>query len=252
MLPAEVVGTAHQVHPRRQASPRSGRSPGRDAPAGTDAARNVALSRSMYAVLIPVPVPVAGSTAGDRLGRPPHHPPGDAHEATAAVVLDHLAQQQPGDRPPAAAGPAGRCAPGRGRPGRRRSRSWPGHRRRPGSPGSAPHERTIRTTAVIRVRSRRGLTTPPSQSRDGTAIAMAIQSRRPTALTYNSSAWTCPSSTCPRRTRCSWRRWPCRPARSRQAATVRSSRPKAATMAWSGQPWQSRVMHDGDQVRRAS
>ena len=49
------------------------------------------------------------------------------------------------------------------------------------------------------------LTTPPSQSRDGTAIAMAIQSRRPTALTYSSSAWTCPNSTCPRRTRCSWK-----------------------------------------------
>ena len=31
---------------------------------------------------------------------------------------------------------------------------------------------------MIRARSRRGLITPPSQSRDGTAIAMAIQSRR--------------------------------------------------------------------------
>ena len=53
---------------------------------------------------------------------------------------------------------------------------------------------------MISVRSRLGLITPPSQSRDGTAIAMAIQSRRATALTYSSSAWTCPSSTCPLRT----------------------------------------------------
>ena len=50
--------------------------------------------------------------------------------------------------------------------------------------------RTICTTVVINLRSRRALTTPPSQSRDGTAIAIAIQNRRATALTYNSSAWT--------------------------------------------------------------
>ena len=62
----------------------------------------------MYDVLIPVPVPVADSTAGDRLGRPQHHPPGHVHQPTAAVMLDHLAQQQPGDRrQPRPASPAG-------------------------------------------------------------------------------------------------------------------------------------------------
>src|SRR5512135_1495992 len=52
--------------------------------------------------------------------------------------------------------------------------------------------RTIRTTVMIRVRSRRGLSTPPSPSRDGTAIAIAIPSRRATALTYNSPAGSVP------------------------------------------------------------
>ncbi len=31
-------------------------------------------------------------------------------------------------------------------------------------------------------------------------------------------------------------------ARSRQSETVRSSRPKSATIAWSGHPWQNRVI----------
>ena len=77
---------------------------------------------------------------------------------------------------------------------------------------------------------------------------MAIQSRRPTALTYSSSAWTCPNSTCPRRTRCSWRRWPCRPARSRQSATVRSSSPKAATIGLDRTAVAEQGDHDGHQV----
>src|SRR4051794_2403209 len=38
--------------------------------------------------------------------------------------------------------------------------------------------RTIGTTAVIRIRSRRALITPPSQGRDGTSIAIAIPSLR--------------------------------------------------------------------------
>ena len=52
----------------------------------------------MYDVLIPVPVPVADSTAAIASAVPQHHPTGDVHQATARVMLDHLAQQQPGDR----------------------------------------------------------------------------------------------------------------------------------------------------------
>jgi hypothetical protein len=86
------------------------------------------------------------------------------------------------------------------------------------------------TSVVINGKSRWGLRTPPSHSREGAAMVMAIQTRRPTSATHSSSAWMCCSSTC----RC----WP---ARVTQAATVRSSRPKAATMAWIGQPWHTRV-----------
>jgi hypothetical protein len=46
--------------------------------------------------------------------------------------------------------------------------------------------------------TRRGLITPPSHSRAGAAMAIAIQTRRPTILTDNSLAWTCWRSTCPR------------------------------------------------------
>ena len=67
------------------------------------------------------------------------------------------------------------------------------------------------------------------------------KTRAKAVTSYNASAWTCWRSTRPRWTRWAWRRWPCRPARSCQAATVRSSRPKAATIACGGQPWQSRV-----------
>ena len=63
----------------------------------------------MYAVLIPVPVPVAASTAAIAAVGPAHDPAGDADEAPPGAVLDHLAQQQPGrghqPRPAPAAGP---------------------------------------------------------------------------------------------------------------------------------------------------
>src|SRR5262245_14202746 len=97
------------------------------------------------------------------------------------------------------------------------------------------------TNSWISSMLRTGLSTPPSHSRKGTAIAIATQERPPWRLAYNSSAWTCARSS-----RWDWRwcRWPasqCLPALSCQSATVRSSRPKAATAAGTGQPWASRV-----------
>src|SRR5262245_26888395 len=97
------------------------------------------------------------------------------------------------------------------------------------------------TNFWIRAMLRTGLRAPPSHSREGTAIAIATHERPDWRLAYSSSAWACARSS-------SWvsRWWPCTreqwvPALRCQEATVRSSRPKAATAAGRGQPWASKV-----------
>src|SRR4051812_44765842 len=108
MGPAEVVGTAHQVHP-----------PGQD-PFATDdrpaaprqwAQRGAEGRVQPFEVRRVDPRPRAGRRQhrGDRRRRPQDDPPRDVDEAPAAMVLDHLAQEQPGGghqpRPPRLAGP---------------------------------------------------------------------------------------------------------------------------------------------------
>src|SRR5437763_6471070 len=56
-----------------------------------------------------------------------------------------------------------------------------------------------------------GLITPPNHRRDGTAKAIAIQTRLPTIFTQSSSACTWPSSTWPCWTQCRWTCWQCSP-----------------------------------------
>ena len=88
--------------------------------------------------------------------------------------------------------------------------------------------------------SRCSLTSPASHKRVLTIMASAIHTMPPCFLTRISSAWTWPRSRgCS--TRCSCTAWPWRPARAPHAATVRSSNPKATTIACSGQPWASSV-----------
>ena len=94
---AEVVGAAHQVHPRHQR------------PLGVGARATVMRQRVQGPAARRVasldggrvdPRARAGGQehCGYRRGRPADHPAGDADDATPGVVLDHLSQQQPGDR----------------------------------------------------------------------------------------------------------------------------------------------------------
>ena len=73
------------------------------------------------------------------------------------------------------------------------------------------------------------------------ARGRAIQTMPPWRLTRISSACTWPRCR-GGSSRGSWTAWPWRPVCALQAATVRSSNPKATTMACTGQPWASNVM----------
>ena len=107
-----------------------------------------------------------------------------------------------------------------------------------------PNRAQVRTCFSNRsasARSRWALTTPPNPKRVETIKADPNQAIQPRPLTRISSAWTCSNSKGPCATTASWTAWHCRPARSRQAATVRSSNPYALTIAWIGQPYASNV-----------
>jgi hypothetical protein len=79
-------------------------------------------------------------------------------------------------------------------------------------------------------------TRPPGLPRDGFPEGLAI---KPCIFTRISSAWTCPKSRgC---SKCSCTCWQCLPDRLCQLRTVRSSRPNAATMVCTGQPYASKV-----------
>src|ERR1043165_9375935 len=71
----------------------------------------------------------------------------------------------------------------------------------------------------------------------------------PIIFTHISSACTCPNSTLPDSTRCSCALRACSPARRCHCATVRSSKPKAATIACRGQPCTKRVSTEGEHQR---
>ena len=78
---------------------------------GARAARKVAFSRSMSAVLIPVPLRVAASTAAMASAVPRTTAALDADHPPLDVPLDHLAQEQPRLLPPSGAARGGRCGP---------------------------------------------------------------------------------------------------------------------------------------------
>src|SRR5437764_2143887 len=104
----------------------------------------------------------------------------------------------------------------------------------------AAQRRTRSISRRIRGRSRCSLTSPPSHRRVCTIRAMAIQTIPPCFWTRSSSACTCPRSR-GGSTRDSCTAWPCRPERVHQSALVRSSKPNAATSACTGHPWASNV-----------
>ena len=187
--------------------------------------------------------PVALRAAPERLDacrRAIHNAAFDLDHAPLLVALDDLgdADIAPRTQPGPSAVP---CAAR----DRERSPEWrgcrtPSHRYRP-TGGAGPHSaRTRSISRRISGMSRCSLTSPASHKRVLTIMASAIQTMPPCFLTRISSACTCPRSRgCS--TRCSCTAWPWRPARAPHAATVRSSKPKATTIACSGQPWASNV-----------
>jgi hypothetical protein len=97
MNPTEVVGTAHQIHPRCQGVGVPGDRPTATCPRAQGAAERGVEPLDGRRV---DPRPGAGRLENrrDRCGGPPDDPAGDAHQASSGVVRDHLAQQQPGRR----------------------------------------------------------------------------------------------------------------------------------------------------------
>src|SRR5512135_898097 len=95
--PAEVVGAPHQVHPGGQRLCTPGERPTATRQGTQHAAKRRVEPLDVRRV---DPRPGAGRRQhrGDGLGRPPDHPAGDADEASSGVVLDYLAQEQPGCR----------------------------------------------------------------------------------------------------------------------------------------------------------
>src|SRR5512135_1171520 len=93
--PAEVVRTPDQVHPRSQRVRSSG-----DRPATAGQLTKGTAERRVEPLDVrrvnPRPGPGRREHRGDGLGGPPDYPAGDGDEASSGVVLDHLAQEQPG------------------------------------------------------------------------------------------------------------------------------------------------------------
>ena len=99
-----------------------------------------------------------------------------------------------------------------------------------------PRRRTRVSAARIKARSRVTLTAPPNQRRLATLIAIASRTTPPTTRTRSSSACTCPSVTVPACDEVLMHPLPCRARALLPLCTVRSSSPKAATIACTGQP----------------